>query len=89
MRILARTRCWHSFMFSTLEEDGNRGLSLVVAEWPCCARPTLHSGHSSRDASTNLLCIHHLKLVELQSWGLGNNHCVGNNHRVSLATTEQ
>jgi hypothetical protein len=39
-------------------------------------------GDGGRDASKNLLCIHHLELAELQSWGLDDNHCV------SLSTTD-
>jgi hypothetical protein len=31
-------------------------------------------GDGGRDASKNLLCIHHLELAELQSWGLDDNH---------------
>src|SRR5262249_3064372 len=33
-------------------------------------------GDGGRDASKNLLCIRHLELAELQSWGLDDNHCV-------------
>ena len=38
--------------------------------------PSHESGDGGRDASKNLLCIHHLELAELQSWGLDDNHCV-------------
>jgi hypothetical protein len=44
--------------------------------------PWHESGDGGRDASKNLLCIHHLELAELQSWGLDDNHCV------SLSTTD-
>jgi len=44
--------------------------------------PWHESGDGGRDASKNLLCIHYLKLAELQSWGLDDNHCV------SLSTTD-
>jgi hypothetical protein len=44
--------------------------------------PWHESGDGGRDASKNLLCIRHLKLAELQSWGLDDNHCV------SLSTTD-
>src|SRR5580704_336060 len=46
--------------------------------------PWHESGDGRRDASKNLLCIHHLELAELQSRGLDDNHCV----RVSLSTTD-
>ncbi|SPE32865.1 hypothetical protein SBA2_710007 [Acidobacteriia bacterium SbA2] len=44
--------------------------------------PWHESGDGGRDASKNLLCIPHLELAELQSWGLDDNHCV------SLSTTD-
>src|SRR4051812_23728777 len=38
--------------------------------------PWHESGDGGGDAPKNLLCIHHLELAELQSWGLDNNHFV-------------
>ena len=38
--------------------------------------PSHESGEGGRNASKNLLCIHHLEMAELQSPGLDDNHCV-------------
>jgi hypothetical protein len=44
--------------------------------------PRHEFGDGGRDASKNVLCIQHLELAELQSWGLDDDH------RVSLSTTD-
>lgn len=69
-RKLVRFRSLHSLLASH---------HVLAPRWRL---PCHEFGDGGRDASENLLCIHHLELAELQSWGLDDNHGVG------LSTTD-